>query len=149
MFFGCFIIIFIVCESIFIFISGEIINTGNQFKQIQNSISNSQVKPHLLTLSKQIELLQNISYALQCNVLSGSSPIFFEWTKHNGTQSVKLSSSDQSLNRIKIDTYSTFSILALQHLQNTDSGRYTCTARNAFGSDSTSTNLRIQGLALI
>ena len=83
--------------------------------------------------------MQNISYVLQCNVLSGSIPIFFEWTKDKTN---KLSESSN----VKIDNFEKISILNFNELQRENSGLYTCTAKNAFGSDSTSTQLNIDGL---
>ena len=91
-----------------------------------------------MKLPKQIELLQNMSYVLQCNIQSGSIPtVTFDWNKL--PNSAKLIDSSN----IKIENFDKFSTLALKNVQSNDSGTYTCNVRNAHGSDSTSTLLQI------
>ncbi|KAJ6222590.1 hypothetical protein RDWZM_001135, partial [Blomia tropicalis] len=95
-----------------------------------------QAKPKLLELNKKIEVLQNMTYFLQCHLISGSKPIFFQWIKNNE----KLSTTDN----IKIDNHPTLSLLSIKQLNNTDSGTYSCQAQNAFGTDRTSTQLFVK-----
>ena len=40
-------------------------------------------EPKLLSLNSQIELIENMTYVLACNLLSGVEPIFFKWTFNN------------------------------------------------------------------
>lgn len=91
-------------------------------------------------MNKKIEVLQNMTYFLQCHLISGSKPIFFQWIKNNE----KLSTTDN----IKIDNHPTLSLLSIKQLNNTDSGTYSCQAQNAFGTDRTSTQLFVKGFIL-
>lgn len=85
-----------------------------------------------------MELVQNMSYALQCNLMTGSKPVFFDWLK-NGHK-LPLS------NKVKIENFETFSLLTMKDLQASDSSNFTCNVHNSFGSDSTSTHLIVKGL---
>ena len=101
------------------------------------SISGLASKPKLLSISKELDLLENLSFALQCYVLSGSKPLFFDWFK-NGH---KLFNST----KVKIDSLNSISTLSLSDLHRDDSGVYSCSVKNAFGNDSTSTIINIKG----
>lgn len=92
-------------------------------------------------MAKQIELVENISYILQCNALSGTNQLDFAWLKDN----VPLSDSAQ----FKVDKYKTLSTLSFKELKRTHSGRYTCRATNRDGTDSVSSQLLVQGLSLL
>ena len=94
-------------------------------------------KLQLLKLPKQIELLQNISYVLQCNVLSAQTTPTFTWKRGSTT----LTNSD----KVKIDNLETLSLLKLKNLQRNDSGSYTCIASSGHSTDSTTTALQILG----
>ena len=94
------------------------------------------VKPKLQDWQQRIDLVENISYILQCNVLSGSN-VYFEWSKDN----LKVAEDDS----IKVDNYKTLSSLSFKSLHRNHSGTYSCRVKNAFGSDSTSTQLLVKG----
>src|SRR5699024_2142318 len=72
-------------------------------------------KPQLLKMSREVELTQNISYVLQCNVLAGSTPIFIEWRKDG---QVKLRESDN----VRSDSMATLSMLTFKRLQPNHTG---------------------------
>ena len=96
-------------------------------------------KPNLSKFpASEIKLWANASYILPCSILSGSTPIFFEWYKDDHQ---KLSSTEY-----KIDNYDTMSSIVFKRLDSNDTGTYTCNARNVYGSDSITTKLIIQGL---
>src|SRR2546422_966202 len=78
-------------------------------------------------------------FGVFCSVLSGSGPLFFQWSK-NGQ---KLP--DSSSNNYKIETSEQRSILDIKSISRNDAGNYTCTVTNAYGIDSYSVNLLIKG----
>lgn len=94
-------------------------------------------KPQLLPLSKSIELFPNMSHVFVCNTVSGSKPIFFEWTKDGH----RIVHSDKS----RVEIVDAMSMLTLRSLTRNDSGLFACKAQNTFGSDSTSTLLIVKG----
>src|SRR5689334_223659 len=69
------------------------------------------------------------TFAVLCSVEEGSTPLFFEWTK-NG-QTIKSSSHYN----YKIENSKTSSTLNIEGVVRTDSGNYSCIAKNSFGSD--------------
>ena len=94
-------------------------------------------KPKLMEMTNSFNLLEDISFVLQCLLQSGSKPVFFDWQKDGR----KLFNST----KIKIDNFDSFSTLSLNDLHRSDSGVYTCGVKNAFGNDSTSTIINIKG----
>ena len=94
-------------------------------------------KPKLMEMTNSFNLLEDISFVLQCLLQSGSKPVFFDWQKDGR----KLFNST----KIKIDSFDSFSTLSLNDLHRSDSGVYTCGVKNAFGNDSTSTIINIKG----
>ena len=94
-------------------------------------------KPKLIEMKNDFDLLENISFVLQCYLLSGSKPVFFDWQKDGR----KLFNSS----KIKIDNFDSFSTLSLSNLYRSDSGVYICAVNNAFGNDSTSTIINVKG----
>ena len=97
-------------------------------------------KPKLIEMKKDFDLLENISFALHCYLLSGSKTVFFEWQKDGR----KLFNST----KIKIDNSDSFSTLSLSDLHRSDSGVYRCNAKNAFGNDSITTIINIKGFSI-
>lgn len=96
-------------------------------------------KPKLLALTKQVELVPNITYVLQCLEISGTTDfLIFTWTK-NG-HPLKGSST------VTVVTTESSSLLTLTKLQPTDAANYACSVKNAQGqSDFTSTRLIVKG----
>ena len=97
-------------------------------------------KPILQKLAESVVLVANRTHVIFCTMISGSQPVFFEWTK-NGE---KISKSDQ----YKLVIEESFSALTLKKLTADDSATYTCLAKNAFGQDQTSTRLLIKGICI-
>lgn len=94
-------------------------------------------KPKLVPLSKTIELLPMTTHIIVCNAFTGSKPVFFEWTK-NGDKLVQSA-------KIKVEVIDAISMLTLKNLSKDDSALFTCSAKNALGTDSTSTQLIVKG----
>ena len=95
------------------------------------------VKPKLVPLQKHLDLFQNSTYVLSCNLIAGSRPVFFDWLKDD----LKLNSSEH----VRVDNSATFSLLTFTDLQSINSGHYVCEARNIHGTDSTSAQLFVKG----
>ncbi len=66
--------------------------------------------------------------------------MFFQWNR-NG---VVLANSPES--KYKIDNYEDYSQFSLKSVHRSDSGNYSCIARNAFGTDIQSALLAVKGL---
>lgn len=77
-------------------------------------------------------------FKFACYLNEGSKPVSFDWSR-NGQ---RLAKSD----KYKIDTFADESILTIPRLESTDSGNYSCVARNDFGHDSQFTALLVKGL---
>ncbi|OTF72273.1 hypothetical protein BLA29_007107 [Euroglyphus maynei] len=98
---------------------------------------NSIGKPKLMPFNGDLlELVENMTFPLNCALISGSKPIFFEWYR-NG---------ERIIDRIKIDNQEQISVLSLSNIQTIDSGKYECLAKNQFGQDSIATNILVKGL---
>ncbi|KAH9529934.1 hypothetical protein DERF_003785 [Dermatophagoides farinae] len=95
-------------------------------------------EPKLVPLQKIVELLENSTYVLTCNLFSGAKPIFFEWNKNgqkfSGTTNVRMENTNH------------YSLLTMTSLTAADSATYECIAKNAYGTASTSTQFVIKGL---
>ncbi|UXI21389.1 cell adhesion molecule [Sarcoptes scabiei] len=102
---------------------------------LNNLDQNRADKPIIMKTSAEHKVVANSSYVLQCFIISGSQPIYFEWLKEN-----------RPLNSAyyKIDSQKTLSLLTLENLQPSAAGIYKCLARNVFGSHSIETNLIVQ-----
>ena len=77
--------------------------------------------------------------SLFCEIRRGSPPFKIEWTK-NGNDI-------QSDEHTKIQRVEEDSVLIIKSSKESDAGNYTCTVKNSFGSDSSTTQLVIQGKA--
>ncbi|UXI21386.1 hypothetical protein NH340_JMT07329 [Sarcoptes scabiei] len=111
-------------------------------------------RPKLMPMPEENHSIQNLSHVFLCNLLHGTQPIQFEWTKNgrklsrssshpheNGDH--RISNQNPSLN---IHTTNTSSMLTLMNLNSIDSGVYKCLARNSFGFDQSFTKLFVHSL---
>jgi hypothetical protein len=96
--------------------------------------------PKLLALSQQNTVSEGVLFRSYCSIQSGTKPLFFQWSKNGQI----LSNSPQT--RYKIENFEDHSFLKILSVIRTDSGNYSCIARNAFGTDSQSTMLLVKGL---
>ena len=88
-------------------------------------------------MPKTIELVENMSYILQCNSLSGDGQqLSFHWLKDN-----------VQIDQFKVDSEKAFSTLSLINLKRNHSGVYTCRAQSTVdgSADSVSSRLFVQG----
>ena len=85
--------------------------------------------------------LQNLGskFTMLCSPQEGSKPFQFEWQKDNH---VLINSN----NNLRLESSEDSSVLIIDKLSATDSGRYTCTVRNSIGSDFQFTELTVKGL---
>ena len=79
-------------------------------------------------------------FTIGCSPQEGSKPFQFEWQKDNHV----LTNSNN--NQIRLESFEDSSVLIIDKLLPTDSGRYTCTVRNSIGSDFQFTELTVKGL---
>ena len=75
-------------------------------------------------------------------MITGSKPVFFQWIK-NG---ITLTNNPES--NYKIVTNDDNSQFSIKSLIRSDSGNYSCIARNEFGTDIQSTLLTVKGLII-
>lgn len=96
--------------------------------------------PVIANFSPSTSQSNGTAFVLVCNVIRGSSDqLSFEWAK-NGQKMASHSS------RYQIDTKGTLSIFSLNGIEASDSGNYTCTVRNQFGTDQQHSVLSVTGL---
>ena len=91
-------------------------------------------KPKVLPFEFPKQVNAGDSVTVVC-VAKGSSPVRYEWSKDG------LAFSRETASIVASDELSTIHIKSLQA---THAGNYTCTASNAFGSDSFSARIRVQ-----
>ena len=92
----------------------------------------------MLELPKKIELVENMTYILQCTLVSGSKPVTFEWFKDNE----KISDND---NGVKIENLQAISTLSFSEVRRGHEGTYQCLVSSPFGQDSSETRIMING----
>jgi hypothetical protein len=73
-------------------------------------------------------------------MISGTKPVFFRWSK-NG-----INLTNRSDLRFRIETFKDYSQFGIETVDRSDSGNYSCIARNAFGTDTQSALLIVKGL---
>lgn len=98
-------------------------------------------RPKLVDLPIESQSMLNISHVILCNLLQGTQPVHFEWTKNGQI----IDPDHTKATNWKIDSTDNFSMLTIPRLDQYDSAIYKCIARNAYGYDSTTTKLRVQG----
>jgi len=96
--------------------------------------------PKLIPLPQSSSQTENSSFRLMCHTFAGTKPVFYQWSKNGQV----LTNSPES--KYKIETYEDHSQFVLKSVDRSDSGNYSCIARNAFGTDSQSALLIVKGL---
>jgi hypothetical protein len=104
--------------------------------------TSSAESPVLAPLSVPRQLSEGQKLRLICNVLSGTLPVQFEWTKEDRSLA---SGSRTTIRRLTEEV----SELETTNLKFEDIGNYSCLARNSFGSDVSTVNLQIKGIDFI
>ncbi len=94
--------------------------------------------PRLMQFNKLIDLPKGSQFILLCNSYNGLSPFRFSFFK----DSHPLHQSD----RLTVDSKDSFSQLIIKKLSEDDSGNFSCTVENSFGSDHQWTVLSVKGL---
>lgn len=75
-----------------------------------------------------------------CIITKGTPPFRIEWTKNGNVI--------QSDENIKIKKDEEDSVLTIKSSKESDAGNYTCSVKNAFGSDSSTSQVLIRGKAM-
>jgi len=93
--------------------------------------------PKISNFANNEPLNEGSHFSALCSVYKGSLPLFFQWTKDN-----QVITDDH----FKIASHSErSSILSIEKVRSSDSGNYSCSVSNAFGSDSQTIILIIKG----
>lgn len=136
-----------------------------RFVQASSSMSSliQGEEPRLIPLvAAESGYSENASVNILCTIHSGHhESLSFDWFKDNqliSSNSLEDSSEQQQqqqqqesnlinsrLNRIHIEKSSDHSLLRISRVQLKHAGRYTCSAKNQFGQDSSSVQLRVNG----
>ncbi|RWS03905.1 titin-like protein, partial [Dinothrombium tinctorium] len=80
---------------------------------------------------------ENRPFAVLCTVQDGSFPLKFQWFKDNKPI-------DKQRENIEIETTESNSNLRIRQLKQNHSGNYTCSVRNAYGTDSQTVSLLVK-----
>lgn len=101
------------------------------------------VAPKLIEPKANIHQSLNSKLLLLCNVERGSGPLQFEWYyNRDGPLPAAINN-----NHYRIELAADYSLFIIDKLRATDSGNYSCVARNQFGSDSVASLLLVKGSA--
>lgn len=95
-------------------------------------------KPKLVNFVSETYSVANVSHVILCNLMYGTQPITFEWSKNGHKIPI-----NRTMN-IKLESTENYSMLTINRLTGFESGTYTCIARNVYGYDLTSTKLHVQ-----
>ena len=98
--------------------------------------------PVLLSLPSQNTVSEGSPFRLLCQSSGGTKPVFFQWIK-NGNILVNSPESDY-----KIENNDEYSLFTFKNVDRSDSGNYSCIARNTFGTDIQSALLTVKGCQL-
>lgn len=94
------------------------------------------VPPKLIPLARSAQLRKGERYHVTCSTSDGSPPLTFSWTK-NG----EIVSDGSEFSVRKLDDFS--SSLVVESVHENHIGNYSCTAANAAGKDTVTTNLQV------
>ena len=93
--------------------------------------------PVIAPFEPVISTTANKKISIHCNIKEGTPPFRIEWSKDG--QAIR------SSEHVRIMGEEEDSVLSIKSTKESDTGNYTCLAKNAFGSDSFTSQLAIQG----
>lgn len=108
-------------------------------------------RPRLIPLvAAESGYAQNSSVNLLCTVSQGRQPLHFEWFRDgHALQGVAEAAAATSAELVAapplIERHADHSLLRIARVSQSHAGRYTCTAKNQFGQDSSSVQLLVNG----
>ncbi|XP_074605175.1 cell adhesion molecule Dscam1-like isoform X2 [Brevipalpus obovatus] len=100
-------------------------------------LASSNEQPKITPLQARIHLKLGKKASFACVLEEGSLPVDYVWSKGNNV----ISSSEHTA----IESYKGISSLIIKSIEIQDSGNYTCRATNQFGSDSSTSQLIVEG----